>query len=148
MLFGIGVGASGSLGHAQVERAIVWLTQSSRLLFLSRSDLVSGPGTDTRAGAWFCNAACIVDTALHPRDLLRHLHALERRAGRVRCGARVYATRTLDLDILWSTHRYRDAVLSVPHEKLDERTWARGPLEQARARYRALAHDDVSNWGV
>jgi 2-amino-4-hydroxy-6-hydroxymethyldihydropteridine diphosphokinase len=133
VIIGIGVGASGPGAAARVDRAILTLDDTRALTLLARSDVREGPGVGTRPGAWFANAAVLVETSLFPRDLLRLLHAAERRAGRVR-GAR-NAPRTLDLDVLWSSAgplKTRD--LEVPHPRLRGRPFALEPLRDCFAR--------------
>lgn len=80
-----------------------------------------GPaGQDT-----YLNQMVAVETTLAPADLLSHLHAIERAAGRerrVRWGAR-----TLDLDIVMFRHqRVATPELMVPHPELHQRDfWLR-----------------------
>ena len=77
----------------------------------------------------FANAAALIETALSPPELLRHLKAIERRFGRRR-GQR-WGARVLDLDILlWSGGRWSSTTLTIPHRHLTQRLFALDPLGQ------------------
>ena len=77
----------------------------------------------------FYNAVCRGVTGLPPRDLLRHLHEVERDLGR-RGGLR-HGPRPIDIDLLF----YGDAVvnedgLRVPHAELTQRAFVLVPLAE------------------
>ncbi len=79
----------------------------------------------------FLNAAATLETGLGPRELLAHIHAIERERGRERAAERRWGPRTLDIDILL----YDDLVidepgLTIPHPRLHERRFALEPLAQ------------------
>jgi 2-amino-4-hydroxy-6-hydroxymethyldihydropteridine diphosphokinase len=75
----------------------------------------------------FCNAAVRLWYAGEPRELLGHLHAIERAAGRER--RERWGPRMLDLDILWIEGlRLESETLEVPHPRLRERAFALQPL--------------------
>lgn len=81
----------------------------------------------------YLNAALRVETRLAAPELLARLHAIEDRAGRTR-GVDRDLPRTLDLDLLL----YGDAVLdtpelTVPHPRLQERTFVLEPLRTIAA---------------
>jgi 2-amino-4-hydroxy-6-hydroxymethyldihydropteridine diphosphokinase len=88
----------------------------------------------------YLNAALRLETALHPRELLPRLLAIEALLGRER---RVrWGPRTIDLDVLyWSGGPVRELDLSVPHPGLAERPFAIAPLldvaPELADRYRA-----------
>ncbi|HEX2679057.1 MAG TPA: 2-amino-4-hydroxy-6-hydroxymethyldihydropteridine diphosphokinase [Polyangiales bacterium] len=75
----------------------------------------------------YLNAAVRVTSELPALALLERLLAIEVAHGRVRTGLR-WASRTLDLDILWSDLPVSGAQLQVPHAQLTERTFALAPL--------------------
>jgi 2-amino-4-hydroxy-6-hydroxymethyldihydropteridine diphosphokinase len=77
----------------------------------------------------FLNAAARVETTLEPEALLAELHALERRAGRIRDER--WGPRTVDLDLL----TYGDRVilrpeLTVPHPRMAVRRFVVAPLSE------------------
>jgi 2-amino-4-hydroxy-6-hydroxymethyldihydropteridine diphosphokinase len=77
----------------------------------------------------FLNAAAALETALAPRELLAHIHAIERERGRERGAEQRWGPRTLDIDILL----YDDLVidepgLTIPHPRMHERLFALEPL--------------------
>ena len=75
----------------------------------------------------YLNAVAIGDTLLTPRQLLDHLLAIERDAGRTRPSS--MAPRTLDLDlILFGSERIQEPGLIVPHPRFRERLFVLEPL--------------------
>lgn len=81
----------------------------------------------------YLNQMLAVETDLEPRELLRALQELERRAGRVR--AEHWGPRTLDLDIVKFAHQSVDEPdLTVPHPGLRDRAfWQHELAELERA---------------
>lgn len=77
----------------------------------------------------FLNGAALVETKLAPRELLGVLQAIEARHGRER--SERDAPRTLDLDLLWhGDARADDPELTLPHPRLEERTFVLAPLAE------------------
>ncbi len=108
---------------------------STRLVARSscvQTDAVALPGSAPgAAGGPYLNAAAILSTGLAARELLTHLLAIERQAGRHRDRGNRWGPRTLDLDLLV----HGDAVINepdlmVPHPRLYERPFVLEPLAQ------------------
>jgi len=75
----------------------------------------------------YYNAACRVRTRLGPRELLRHLQAIERRLGRQR--ATLWGPRTLDLDLLIYGQRVMHGRrLTLPHGGIPFRAFVLAPM--------------------
>src|SRR2546421_110453 len=95
----IGLGSNLGDRKAQLDAAVAALAEAPGVAVRAvssyhQTEPVGGPaGQDA-----FLNAAATLETALDPLDLLRLLHDVERRAGRVR--AVRWGERTLDLDLL------------------------------------------------
>jgi 7,8-dihydro-6-hydroxymethylpterin-pyrophosphokinase len=91
--------------------------------------VLQGAPTDVPA---YLNAVCCICTALPPLTLLRGLQAIEQACGR-RPAPR-WAPRPLDLDLLLVDDlRHRDAVLTLPHPRLQERLFVLLPLYELAA---------------
>ena len=76
-----------------------------------------------------------IETELSPRELLDHLHEIERAAGRER-GVR-WGPRTLDLDIVALEGQSVDEPgLTVPHPELPRRDFWRRELAELRGALR------------
>lgn len=116
-------------------------------LALARRELEALPGTRIVAASAveetapigpvaqgpFLNQMLAVRTSLAPQELLDAMHAIERRAGRVR-GER-WGPRTLDLDIVAMDHqRCDDPRCRVPHPELEHRDFWQRQLAEVRAR--------------
>lgn len=84
---------------------------------------------------WFVNAAALIRTSLPPLDLLRLLHRIEARHGRVReSGVAGYQDRTLDLDLLlFDALIVRSVPLILPHPSMDQRLFVLEPLTEIGA---------------
>lgn len=128
-LYAIGVGSNRPHGrHGRpagvVAAAIAELDRRHGLFDASPILLNAASGG---AGRDFANAAVLLETALPPDALLAELKQLERAFGR-RPGRR-WGSRVLDLDLLaWSGGRFGSRMLTVPHARLAERTFALQPL--------------------
>lgn len=81
---------------------------------------------------WFVNAAVAIDTWLSPRDLLAVCLGIERQLGRERGEedrAEGYASRTLDLDILfYGLSVIEEPGLVIPHPRMHERAFVLVPM--------------------
>lgn len=85
-------------------------------------------GVDTDAPAYL-NAVITVRTAVDPHELLRALHGIERRHGRVR--SRRWGDRTLDIDIVdFGGMLIASPDLTVPHPRAGERAFVLAPWLQ------------------
>jgi len=77
----------------------------------------------------FLNGACVLETTLEPRTLLRALLEVEVAFGRDRGAAPKWGPRTLDLDlILYGSSVIEEEGLLVPHPRMHERGFVLEPL--------------------
>ncbi len=134
--FVVGLGSSDHHAASRVREGAARLGAHPMLSVVAASRLYESPAAGGATAARFVNAAVVVDTALPAAALLQALHAIEAACGRVRAMAN--ASRTLDLDVLWSV----DAPLvdgdapqgagpAVPHPRLFERAFAAVPALEA-----------------
>lgn len=123
----IGLGANLGDPPAQIREALsalgalpdTRLTAQSRLY---RSAPMGPPQPD------YCNAACLLETALPPEDLLAACHRVEAEAGRQR-GRTRWVARELDIDLLVYGALVRDTPgLRLPHPGIGERNFVLLPL--------------------
>ncbi len=85
---------------------------------------------------WFINAACLVQTSLHPFDLLFTLQKIEKKLGRKQKTSTTYSSRTIDLDIIFYENLIINSPdLTIPHPRLHLRNFVLYPL-----------NDIVPNW--
>jgi 2-amino-4-hydroxy-6-hydroxymethyldihydropteridine diphosphokinase len=123
----VGIGANLGDPVAQVRGAIAALAALPKTRLVAASSLYRTAPLGYTTQADFVNAACLLETALAPRELLGHLHAIEGAAGRERRFKD--APRTLDLDLLlYGADRIDEPGLVVPHPRLHERAFALAPL--------------------
>lgn len=79
----------------------------------------------------FTNAVVALETDLEPRELLRHLLAIEQEFGRDRTAGIPNGPRTLDLDILVvGDLRVSEPGLEIPHPRLAERAFVLVPFNE------------------
>jgi 2-amino-4-hydroxy-6-hydroxymethyldihydropteridine diphosphokinase len=124
-----------NLGHrkATLDAAVAALAQTPGIMVQDVSRYhetrpVGGP----EGQADFLNAAVAVETTIEPLELLRVLHEIEHRAGRVRTVR--WGPRTLDLDLLLYGDRVIESDdLQVPHPRLAERLFVLAPLAEIAA---------------
>jgi 2-amino-4-hydroxy-6-hydroxymethyldihydropteridine diphosphokinase len=123
----VGIGANLGDPVGQVRAGIAALGALPQTRLVAASSLYRTAPLGYAAQADFVNAACLLETALAPRALLDHLHAIEAAAGRERRFKD--APRTLDLDLLlYGGETIAEPGLAVPHPRLHERAFALAPL--------------------
>lgn len=80
----------------------------------------------------YLNQMLSLETTLAPRDMLDHLHEIERQHGRVRTER--WGPRTLDLDIVcYDAQMVDDPDLHVPHLELPNRDFWQRELAELRS---------------
>lgn len=76
----------------------------------------------------FINGVCIIESGLHPEQLLKFLNHVERELGRVR-NKGGYTDRVIDLDIVLANRtEYLSKRLEIPHPRMHERQFVLEPL--------------------
>lgn len=126
----IGLGANLEAPARQVRRALAQLTEFGEIE--ARSSLFRSTPMGPREQPDFCNAVCILRTALSPSDLMHALLGIERAAGRIR--ERRWGPRTLDLDLLHVEGvEMQTPELRLPHPGIAERNFVLVPWAQIAA---------------
>ena len=128
-LYAIAIGSNrphGRFGRPEhVVQAAIGRLESDLGLF-DASPILLNPAHGP-AGRDFANAVALVESALQPPAMLGSLKNLEREFGR-RPGCR-WGARVLDLDlVLWSGGPWRSRKLTIPHQRIEERTFVLAPL--------------------
>jgi len=122
----IGLGANLGDARQAVHDAMAAIAALAGCQLLATSPLYRSAPVDS-SGPDYYNAVMQISTALSAPDLLAHLHALERGAGRERPYRN--APRTLDLDVLlYGQARMNSPTLIVPHPRMQERAFVLRPL--------------------
>jgi len=136
----IGVGSNLGAGAADPQRT---LEQSfTALAELSDSPIAVSSLWETEpidcppGSPLFVNAVVALSPRLtHPRELLGQLQGIEQEFGRLRTGER-NAPRSLDLDLLSVADTlWNDAVLTLPHPRLQQRAFVVFPLLEIAPEY-------------
>ncbi len=84
----------------------------------------------------YANAAAVVTSSRGPEKMLRRLHRIEAKFGRIRRGQR-WGARVLDLDlVLWSGGAFVTPGLTIPHPEFRKRSFVLGPAREVAARWR------------
>lgn len=125
---GLGTNLGDRQGHLDRARRQIDALPGTRVIAASavhETEPVGPPGQGP-----YLNMALAVDTDLPPRDLLGHLQAIERDAGRAAPDQRIkWGPRELDIDILLVDEQViAEPGLKVPHPHLHERMFVLGPL--------------------
>jgi len=82
-------------------------------------------------GSPYLNGACVVETAMSPRELLAACLKIERSRGRDRQVEERWGARTLDLDLLlFENQVLHEEGLEVPHPRMLERLFVLEPLAE------------------
>ena len=128
-LYAVAIGSNrphGRFGRPQgvVEAAIACLDKDFGLFDASPIVLNAAHGG---AGRDFANAVALVESELEPPVMLKRLKDIEREFGRRR--GRRWGPRVLDLDlVLWSGGAFRSRRLTVPHPRIEQRSFVLDPL--------------------
>lgn len=89
------------------------------------------PVANLDPGGPYLNTCAIIRTALDPKSLLDHLHAIERSLGRVRAPTLRWAPRTIDLDLIsYADRTMSDPDLTLPHPSMHARAFVLEPLAE------------------
>ena len=126
------MGLGGNIGDRRgyLDRALALLVEEPGVEVVAVSSFRETDPVGYLDQPAFLNAACAVETALSPRELLERLLAIERRLGRKRAGPR-FGPRTIDLDLLlYDDEVVAEPDLAVPHPRLAERRFALEPLAE------------------
>lgn len=127
----VGVGSNRGDRLAHLRRAAQRLAETPEVEVICESSVYETeahtlPGQGAQPD--HLNAVLHLRTALAPHDLLHHLQAIEREAGRNPEAPR-WSARPLDLDVLlWEDREIETADLAVPHPRLAERRFVLAPL--------------------
>jgi 2-amino-4-hydroxy-6-hydroxymethyldihydropteridine diphosphokinase len=114
------------------------LLQAAKELMARVAGKVVGQSALYESTAWgfeaehnFLNQVLEVSTNLQPLDLLHVLLRIEKDLGRTRSGASGYASRGIDIDILFLDDQVIDTEeLTVPHPRLHQRRFTLMPLNE------------------
>ncbi|MEO7075284.1 MAG: 2-amino-4-hydroxy-6-hydroxymethyldihydropteridine diphosphokinase [Ktedonobacterales bacterium] len=126
----LGLGANLGDRDASLRRATAALQALSPMLRPTRVSSIydTAPELETEQPR-FHNAACVAQTTLEPRALLRALKRIEMELGRAPTYR--YGPRAIDLDILlYDELILTSDELSIPHPRLAERAFALVPLAE------------------
>ncbi|MGB3527164.1 MAG: 2-amino-4-hydroxy-6-hydroxymethyldihydropteridine diphosphokinase [Flavobacteriales bacterium] len=121
------LGANRGEPHATFARATTLIEDRiGRILASSRDHWTEPWGfQDDRL---FLNRAILLESDLAPARVMEKLLEIEKELGRERTSSDGYASRTIDLDILFIGEQVIEQPgLSVPHPRVHERTFALAP---------------------
>ena len=98
-------------------------------------------------GEDFLNACILIETSLSPTDLLEQLKKIESGFGRKKDTEEGYASRNIDLDILYFDDLILNgAGLSIPHPRMTQRNFVLKPLADIAPQvYHPVFHKDTRN---
>ena len=125
----IGLGSNIGDKAANIDRAIVLLTQDGAIRLVKASAKFRSDPWGVVDQDWFVNACVSVATDLAPHDLLARCQRVENDMGRVR--QQKWGPRLIDVDILtYRDQLIHDPDLVVPHPFIAERAFVLLPLKE------------------
>ena len=127
----IGIGSNLGNRKAHYHEAMERVAELPNTRIVKESSLYeSEPLGDAKT--WYVNGAIGIETEFTPEQLLRRLKAIEQAMGRKKkAPAKRWASRTIDLDILFFDNRVIDSPsLKIPHPELHNRRFVLLPLSE------------------
>jgi len=126
----VGIGLGSNMGDRLNNlRIAVQLLKNAGFNVKRQSDVFETPHFGVKEQPYFLNACLLAESDMGPKEILRLLKSIELKVGRkprMRWGPR-----EIDLDILFIDHLvYRDDELTIPHPRLQERSFVIVPLFQ------------------
>lgn len=119
----------------ELLRSAVGVLSSEAGDVISYSSLWETEPWGFEAETFFLNMVIIVTTRFSPEVMLKKLHSIEKRLGRLRSGYG-YQSRTIDIDILfWDNEVISQSDLIVPHPALADRLFVLVPLNEIAPDY-------------
>ena len=129
ILIALGANLPGPAGApADALRAALTRLEERGVKILSVSSFYETPAWPDPGQPAFVNAVAAVQTTLQPVELLTLLHGVETDFGRLRSAAN--APRTLDLDLLDYDAKVLSTGVTLPHPRMQERSFVLVPLAQ------------------
>jgi 2-amino-4-hydroxy-6-hydroxymethyldihydropteridine diphosphokinase len=126
----IGLGANLGQPAIQVSAALAALQKTAGVNLLNQSALYRSRAIGQANQPDYCNAVCVVQSALDADELFDSMIAIEQAAGRVRDGTR-WGPRVLDLDLLHVEGiRLQSTRLTLPHPEIARRNFVLIPLAE------------------
>lgn len=114
--------------EAYIDLALSALSKHPYISLLRRSENYSTAPVGFNSNNDFINGVCIIESTLHPEQLLKFLNHVERELGRVR-NNEGYTDRVIDLDIVLAlATNYDSDTLTIPHPRMHERQFVLEPL--------------------
>jgi len=135
ILIALGANLPGPVGApADALRAALTRLEERGVKILSVSSFYETPAWPDPGQPAFVNAVAAVQTALQPVELLTLLHGVETDFGRLRSAAN--APRTLDIDLLDYDAKVLSEVVTLPHPRMQDRSFVLVPLAQVAPGWR------------
>jgi 2-amino-4-hydroxy-6-hydroxymethyldihydropteridine diphosphokinase len=126
----LGSNVGNRAAHLDRARVAISLLPATRLEAMSSVEETAPLGA--MAQPPYLNQMVAVRTRMEPRALLRALHGIEARLGRVRAAR--WAPRTIDLDLVrYGDRRVSDTQLTLPHPGLPRRDFWQRELRELHA---------------
>jgi 2-amino-4-hydroxy-6-hydroxymethyldihydropteridine diphosphokinase len=132
VLAAVALGSNLGERAATLQRALTHLETTPGVVLLRRSRWLRNPAVGGPPGQGeFLNGVALLETTLSPHALLDCLLRIEVKLGRDRSVAVLNGPRSIDLDLLFHGEaRIDDALLSLPHPRLEERRFVLEPLAE------------------
>ncbi len=95
----------------------------------------------------FLNACVVAETYLTPQEVLGKIHSIEKKLGRERSLEKGYASRTIDIDIIYfGKEVLQTNELTIPHPNLEKRKFVLLPLANIAPQfYHPILDKDTRN---
>lgn len=125
----LGLGSNLGDREANINRALVELVRTAGCSLIKVSSLYETKPVGITEQPDFYNIAVAIETDLAPKELLRRLKEVERKAGREKTFK--WGPRVIDIDILlYDEISVAEDNLEIPHPEMQHRAFALTPLSE------------------
>lgn len=141
----LSIGSNLGNRYLNLQKALLLLTK--KVGIIQKTSFIYENGAVGFNGADFLNACILLETSLSPSELLTQLKDIELSFGRKKNTDEGYASRSIDLDILYFDDLILNgAGLSIPHPRMAERNFVLKPLADIAPQfYHPILKKDTRN---
>ncbi len=131
-MYNVFLGIGGNTGNKQKNFEDVYAVIEKELgKIVETSSVYETPPWGFQSDDVFWNSVIEIESSFSPEELLQKIHSIENQLGRIRKMHKGYASRPIDIDILYFDDLYMETEeLIIPHRRMHLRKFVLVPLNE------------------